>query len=227
MSHPKLNSVILWSRSQTDKGSIAAGIISIGNTNSKSGLLIPHPHIGFGSINHAREQGVPPKPTHYKNRALTKHQNPALQQSSHLTTELLHHLHHVATFLGAGAARLGAGGHVFVIGKLLAGGSTLVATFGATLRRSGGKLALPCAQRRAHFAALRAVHTKMHAPGMLFFAVTHEGCAVMEARIALNLAIGTGGCALQHMGRVRTVFRCLAREHGRACDEESQSHRTQ
>jgi hypothetical protein len=142
---------------------------------------------------------------------------------------LLHHLQHVATFLGAGAARLGASDHLFVIGKLLAGGSTLVTTLGTTFCRWDGELALPCAQRRAHFAALRAVHTKMHAPGILLFAVTHERCAVMEARIALNLAIGADGSAFQHVGSVRIVFRFLGRERGHAHNEQSQSqsHRTQ
>jgi hypothetical protein len=81
---------------------------------------------------------------------------------------------------------------------------------------------LPCAQRRAHFAALRAVHTEVHALGMFLFPLAHERCAVMEARIASHLAIGADACALQHHGGVWIV----GRERRRAHDEESQSHRT-
>ena len=127
--------------------------------------------------------------------------------------ELLHHLRHVAAFLGAVAARLGTSGHLFVIGNFLAGGCTVVTTLGTTLRRYGGEITLSCAQRRAHFAALRAVHAEMHALGMFLFPLAHERCAVMEARIARHLAIRANACTLQHVGGVWTVGRERGRVH--------------
>ena len=136
---------------------------------------------------------------------------------------LLQHLHHLVTLLGAGAARLGASGHLFVIGKFLAGDSTIVTTFGATLRSMGGEVALPGAQRRAHLAAIRAVHAEVHALGMFLFPFADERRAVMEARVARHLAVSAGCCALQHHGGVRVVFRFLGGERGRAHDEEGQS----
>lgn len=133
------------------------------------------------------------------------------------------------TLLGAGAASLGASGHFFVVGNLLAGDSTIVTTFRATFRGMGGEVALAGAQRRAHLAAIRAVHAEVHALGMFLFPLAHERRAVMEARVARHLAVSAGCCALQHHGGVRIVFRFLGGERGRAHDEEgqSQSQRTQ
>lgn len=141
----------------------------------------------------------------------------------------LQHLHHLVTLLGAGAARLGASGHLFVAGNLLAGGSTLLTTFGATLRSRRGEVALAGAQRRAQLAAIRAVHAEVHALGMFLFSLPHERRAMMEARVAHNLAVSAGCCALQHHDGVRVVFRFLGGDRGHADDEEgeSQSHRTQ
>ena len=127
--------------------------------------------------------------------------------------KLLHHARHFATCLSAIATRLGASDHLLVVGKFLAGGSTFIAAFGTTFRASDRERALPCAQRRAHFAALRAVHTAMHALSMFLFAVSYERSTVMKACIALNLAIGTNRRALHHMGGVRTLFRCVGRAH--------------
>ena len=68
---------------------------------------------------------------------------------SSCVSTLLQHLYHLVTLLGAGAARLGASGHLFVAGNLLAGSSTLLTTFGATFRSRRGEVALAGAQRRA------------------------------------------------------------------------------
>ena len=136
--------------------------------------------------------------------------------------ELLRHLRHRVTFLGAVAASLGASGHLLVIGDFLTGGCTVVTTFGTTFRRISGEHAFPSTQRRAQFAAFCAIHTAVHALGMVLFPIGHERCAVMETRITRHLAISADACALQHHGGVWTV----GRERGRAYDEESQSHRT-
>ena len=136
--------------------------------------------------------------------------------------ESLRHLRHRVAFLGTVAASLGASGHLLVIGDFLAGGCTVVTTFGTTFRRISGEHAFPSTQRRTQLAAIGAIHTAMHALGMILLPIGHERCAVMEARIASHLAIGADACALQHRSGVRTV----GRERGRAHNEESQSHRT-
>ncbi len=152
----------------------------------------------------AQESGLPA----YADRPLF---NRSLQLVSQLLGarigELLRHLRHVSTFLGAVAASLGASGHLLVIGYFLAGSGTIVTTFRATFRRSGRESALPSAQRRAQLAAICAIHTAVHALGMILFPIGHERCAVMEARITRHLAISADGCALQHVGGMWTVGR--------------------
>jgi hypothetical protein len=140
---------------------------------------------------------------------------------------LLHHLRHRTTFLGAVATRLGAGDHLLISGKFLASGSALLTAFGTTLRRMPREIALPCAQSRTQFAAFRAVHAEIHAFGMVLFPVAHERCAVLETRIALNLAICTVRGTLQQMGSVRAVFGLLGCERELAHNVESQGDCTQ
>lgn len=135
----------------------------------------------------------------------------------HENVRLLHHLRHCEAFFGALAARLCACDHLLVVRHFLAGGSALFTTFGATLCCNTRESALSSAQGRAHLAALGAIDTEMHALGVILFPLAHERSAVMEARIALNLAIRTHGRALQQVSRVGTVIR----DRGRTRHEDS------
>ncbi len=134
--------------------------------------------------------------------------------------ELLRHLRHGVAFLGAVAASLGASGHLLVIGNFFAGGCTVVTTFGTTFRRISGEHAFPSTQRSAQLAAVGAIHTAVHALGMILLPIGYERCAVMEARIARHLAIRADGGALQHHGGMRAVFRRLGCERGHAHDKQ-------
>lgn len=100
--------------------------------------------------------------------------------------KLLRHLGHFAAFLGTGAASLGTSGHMLVVGDFLASGGTVVTALGTKFGGMGRHRTLSSAESRAHFAAVSTIHAEKHALGMLFLPVGHEGCAVMEARIAFN-----------------------------------------
>ena len=139
------------------------------------------------------------------------------------TTELLCHLRHLEAFLGTAATRLGTGGHVLVIGHRFASGSTLVAALGTTLCSVRSEITFPSAQGRTHFAAFRAVHAEVHTLGVFLLPVSDESRAVMEATIALHLAIRAHGCTLLQVSSVRAIRRERSPTHS----EQSQSNGTE
>ena len=155
---------------------------------------------------------------------LVNDQYPAIDQCSHRVTELLgHHLRDFETFLGTVATSLGTSGHFLVIRQRLAGSRTLVTTLRTAQRGVAREGALSGTQRGAHLAALCAVHTQMHALGVLLLPISDESRAVMEARIALHLAIRASRCALLQVCGVRTI----RRERGPTHSEQGEGNGTQ
>ncbi len=139
-------------------------------------------------------------------------------------TELLgHHLRHFETFLGTVATSLGTSGHFLVIRDRLAGSGTLVTTLRTAHRGVARKCALSGTQRGTHFAALCAVHTQVHALGVFLFPVSNESRAVMEATIALHLAIRARRCALLQVCGVWTI----RRERGPTHSEQGEGNGTE
>ena len=92
--------------------------------------------------------------------------------------ELFHHLGHCGAFFRAIATSLGTGSHLFVVRKLLACGSAVIAAFCAAFTSVRTQITLPSTKRSAHLTAFCAVHAQAHAFRMLFFSFGYQFRAI-------------------------------------------------
>ena len=134
---------------------------------------------------------------------------PASTPGDLLASQMLEHL---PTRLRTLATFFGANRHRFVIRELFASRRALIATLGAALARRSGQRAVTRRQARGQLAAIAAVNAEVHALRVLLFAIGHQRRTMMEAHVALDLALRAGFGALHEVISVRVFGRLDA--HG-------------